>query len=191
MMDMAEGSPEFDKLIKIVENYWFEVVDRWVKLGVDMIGFGDDLGLQSALPISPTAWRRHIKPSYQRIFSHCRNNGVHVALHSDGYVVDIIPDLIECGVTRLNVQDLVNGLDNLDQLVKGKIYLHLDIDRQNIMVFGTPEEIDRHIFNCVKTLGSPNGGLSFIWYAFPPTPPENIEAAIQAMDKYADYWCDE
>lgn len=190
MMDIADERPELDELIEIVEGYWFEVVKRWVDLGVDIVGFGDDLGLQTSLPMSPASWRKYIKPSFQRIFSHCRSNGVHVSLHTDGYIVDIIPDLIECGVSRLNPQDFVNGLDNLVHLAKGKVYLHLDIDRQNIMVFGTPEEIDAHIFDCVRKLGSPKGGLDFMWYAFPPTPKENIEAAARAMHKYATYWCD-
>lgn len=188
MLDIAEGRPELDELIGIVEGYWFEVVKRWIELDVHVVGFGDDLGLQDALPISPAAWRRYIKPSYQRIFSYCRSNDVYVALHSDGYIVDIIPDLIECGVSRLNPQDLVNGLDNLARLAKDKVFLHLDIDRQQITVFGKPGEIDAHILNCVRTLGSPKGGLSFIWYVFPPTPIENIEAGARAMDKYATYW---
>lgn len=190
MMDIADGRPELDELIGVVENYWFEVVKRWVEAGVDTIGFGDDLGLQSSLPISPSAWRKYIKPSYNRIFSYCRSNGVHVSLHSDGYIVDIIPDLIECGVSQLNPQDFVNGLDNLAQLAKGKVAIHLDIDRQNVFVFGEPGEIEEHIGNCVKKLGSPNGGLSFIWYAFPPVKLENIEACARAMDKYATYWVD-
>jgi uroporphyrinogen decarboxylase len=188
MMDVADERPELDELIGIVEGYWFEVIKRWVELGVDAIGFGDDLGLQTSLPISPTAWRKYIKPSYKRILSYCRSHGVHTSLHSDGYIVDIIPDLIECGVSRINPQDLVNGLDNLEKLAKGKVYIHLDIDRQKLMVFGKPDEIDTHIFNCIKTLGSPKGGLDLIWYAFPPTSSENIKACAEAMHKYATYW---
>ena len=188
MLDVADERPELDRLIKIVENYWFEVVRRWVESGADTISFGDDLGLQHSLPISPQAWRKYIKPSYNRIFSYCRSNNVHISLHTDGYIVDIIPDLIECGVTTLNPQDLVNGLDNIKRLAKGKVYINLDIDRQNITVFGKPEEVDTHIFNCIKTLGSPKGGLSMIWGVYPATPYENIEAAVKAMDKYADYW---
>ena len=188
MVDVADERPELSELISIVENYWFEIIKRWVELGVTTIGFGDDLGLQTSLPISPTAWRKFIKPSYKRILSYCKAHGVHISLHSDGYIVDIIPDLIECGISRINPQDLVNGLDNLEKLAKGKVYLHLDIDRQKLMVFGTPAEIDEHIFNCVKTLGSPNGGLDCMWYAFPPTPAENIRAAAEAMHKYATYW---
>ena len=188
MMDIGKERAELGDLIGMVEGYWFQVANRWIELGVDVIGFGDDLGLQDSLPISPAAWRKYIKPSYKRIFSHCRSNGVHVSLHSDGYIVDVIPDLMECGVSKLNPQDLVNGLDNLARLARGKVFLHLDIDRQRITVFGKPAEIDAHILQCVRTLGSPKGGLSFIWYVFPPTPMENIEAGARAMNEYATYW---
>jgi len=188
MTDVGERNPKLDDLIKIVENYWFEVVKRWVECGVDAISFGDDLGLQNSLPISPESWRRYIKPSYKRIFSYCRSNNVYVSLHTDGYIVDIIPDLIECGLTTLNPQDLVNGLDNIYKLAKGKVYINLDIDRQNITVFGKPEEVDAHILNCIQTLGSPKGGLSMIWGVYPGTPIENIEACVKAMDKYANFW---
>jgi len=188
MMDMADERPELEELIGLVERYWTGVVERWIDLGVDTIGFGDDLGLQHALPIRPEAWRRYIKPSYERIFGLCRSRGVHVSLHTDGYVVDIIDDLIECGVSALNPQDLVNGLDTIERLAKGKTFINLDIDRQDITVFGTPEQIDAHISRCVRVLGSPRGGLSMVWGVYPGTPLANIEAGARAMDQYATYW---
>jgi uroporphyrinogen decarboxylase len=188
MMDVAERSPELERVVSIVEDFWMEVARRWVELGVDQISFGDDLGLQDRLPISPVSWRQVIKPSYKRIMSYCRKHGVFVHMHTDGYIVDIIEDLIDCGVTSLNPQELVNGLGNLRDLAKGRVYLDLDIDRQHVTPSGTPEEIDAHILNCVKTLGSKNGGLRFTWGVYPPTPYENIEACVKAMDKYATYW---
>lgn len=188
MLDIAEENPNLWELIKIVENYWFEVVKRWIECGVTTIGFGDDLGLQHSLPMSPDDWRKYIKPSYKRILSYCRAHGVHTSLHTDGYIVDIITDLIECGVSTLNPQDLVNGIDNIKRLAKGKVYINLDIDRQKITVFGTPDEVDAHILNCIRSLGSVKGGLSLIWGVYPATPLENIEAAVRAMDKYANYW---
>jgi uroporphyrinogen-III decarboxylase len=188
MVDIAEDRPELYELIAKVEGFWFAVARRWIEAGVDVISFGDDLGLQHALPISPAAWRRVIKPSYQRLFQYCRSHGVHVQLHSDGYVLDIIPDLIECGVSILNVQDLVNGLDNLRRLAWGKVYLDLDVDRQNITVFGKPAAVEAHLHDCIRTLGSPNGGLSLIWGVYPGTPLANIEAAVHAMGQYATLW---
>ncbi len=188
MLDMAEERPELDELIALVEKYWLRFIQHWVEAGVDCIGFGDDLGAQQALPISPRTWRRYIKPTYQRLLSYCRSHGVETLLHSDGYIVDIIPDLIECGVSRLNPQDLVNGLDNLARLAKGRVCLNLDIDRQSLTIFGTPAQIDQHIGDCIRTLGSPQGGLDLMWYVFPPTPPDNIRAAAEAMHRYATYW---
>ena len=188
MIDLAEDPPELHELIAKVEGYWFEVTRRWIEAGADVIAFGDDLGLQHALPISPATWRRCLAPSYRRIFQYCRAHGVHVQLHSDGYVLDIIPDLIDCGVSVLNVQDLVNGLDALRRLAWGKVYLDLDVDRQNITVFGQPEAVEAHIHDCIRALGSPQGGLSLIWGVYPGTPLANIEAAVRAMGQYATLW---
>ena len=188
LIDMTDERPELDELIHIVENYWFEVARRWVEAGVDTVSFGDDLGMQHALPIHPETWRRYIRPSYERIFSYCRSHGVHAQLHSDGYIVDILPDLIGCGISVLNPQDLVNGLDNLESLARGKVHLRLDLDRQDTTVFGTPEQIDTHVHQCIAQLGSEKGGLSMIWGVYPGTPLANIEAAAKALDKYATWW---
>ncbi len=190
MADIGEGAPELDDLVAIVEDHWFEVAKRWVEAGIDVISFGDDLGLQDRLPMSPDSWRRYIKPSYKRIYQYCREHGLHVHMHTDGYIVDIIPDLIECGVTDLNPQEIVNGIDTLVDLVKGRIAINMDIDRQFITVRGTPEEVDAHIENCIVKLGSPGGGLSMVWGVYPPTPLENIEACVRALDRYATYWAD-
>ncbi|MCX7706215.1 MAG: hypothetical protein N2115_08195 [bacterium] len=188
MIDFAEGNKNIFKLIEIIENYWLGVIKKWIDIGVDMIGFGDDLGLQTSLPMSPQAWRKYIKPSYMKFFGLCRDNGVHAGLHTDGWIVSIMEDLIECRLSVLNPQDMVNGIDNIERLLKGRICIDLDIDRQHITYSGTPEEIDRHILNCVKRLGSEKGGLILKFGAYPGTPVENIGAVIKAFEKYRYYW---
>ena len=75
-------------------------------------------------------------------------------------------------------------------VAKGEVFIRLDVDRQKVTVFGTPEENDAHILDCIQTLGSPKGGLDLIWDVYPPTPLENIEAVAKAMDKYATHWLD-
>lgn len=188
MVDVAEENPKLYELRDIVANYWYEITKANLDCGAKHVSGGDDLGLQDRLPISPNSWRKLIKPAYSRIFGIAREQGATVRLHTDGYIIDIIPDLIETGVTDLNPQDLVNGLDNLAQLAKGKVHISLDIDRQKITVFGTPEEIDAHIKNCISVLGSPQGGLSLTYGVYPGTPIENIEAAVRAMEEYYDMW---
>lgn len=188
MMDVAEENPRLYELCDILTDYWYRITQAHLDCGATLVGAGDDLGMQDRLPISPEAWRKLIKPAYRRIFGLTRERGARFALHTDGYIVDIIPDLIEIGLWQLNPQDTVNGLDNLARLAEGKVHLALDIDRQTLTFSGTPGEVDAHIKNCVQTLGSPQGGLDLVFGAYPGTPIENIEAVIRAIEKYHDMW---
>ena len=188
MIDVAEDNPMLYELRDIVTDYWCRVTQAHLDCGATLVGAGDDLGLQDRLPISPPSWRKIIKPAYSRIIGLARERGAGFNLHTDGYIVDIIPDLIETGLTQLNPQDLINGLDNLARLAKGKLHIALDIDRQKITAFGTPEQVRAHIRNCIETLGSPEGGLTFVFGAWPGMPIVNLEAAILAMEQYHDMW---
>lgn len=184
MADIAVGDPRLDTLCRTVSEFNEAAARFYLDVGVDVIHFGDDLGMQRRLTISPRAWRRYVKPAYARLFGMCRSAGAHVSLHSDGYIVDIMPDLIECGVTILNPQDLCNGIENIRRELKGKVCIDLDIDRQTVVPRGTPQEIDAHIRYCVQTLGSPQGGLMLTCGIYPGTPLKNIEAVLHAMSRY-------
>lgn len=188
MLDLAEDRKELRELRDMVTDFWVAVVQRWLELGVDVLHGGDDLGHQDSLPMNPAVWREFLKPSFARIFQPCRQTGAEVYLHTDGWLLDIIPDLLEAGVTILNAQDMVNGVENLKHVVGQQACIDLDIDRQGITAFGTPEEIDRHIHKCVTTLGSPTGGLMLIYGAYPGTPLENVAQVIRSMQKHHEYW---
>ncbi len=107
-------------------------------------------------------------------------------MHTDGHIIDIIPDLIECGVNIINPQIRANGLDNLVEVCKGKVCVALDLDRQ-LFPFCKPEDLDGHIREAVEKLGSPEGGLSLSAECGPDVPLENIEAICVALEKYRAY----
>ena len=109
MVDAGEDNPKLYELRDLVTDYWYDLVNAHLDCGATHVNAADDLGLQYQLPVSPSMWRKLLKPGYARIFGLARDRGATVSLHTDGYVVDIIPDLIEVGVTTLNPQDLVNG----------------------------------------------------------------------------------
>jgi len=66
-------------------------------------------------------------------------------------------DLVECGVNIINPQIRANGLQGLEKIAKGKVCIHLDLDRQ-LFPFASQEEIKSHIRKVVKILGSRKGG---------------------------------
>ena len=89
----------------------------------------------------------------------------------------------------LNLQDLVNGLDWIQANLKGKVCIDLDIDRQKITPYGTPEDIDRLIRKEVEMIGSREGGMMMIYGLYPGVPLENVKALMDAMTTYADFYC--
>lgn len=190
MLDFAEEPAELQMLIDTVLKYNLRQGELKLKsLGSEpeMVYFGDDLGMQTSLPMSPKKWRKFLKPCYQQIYRPFIEAGHYVYMHTDGHIVEIIPDLIDCGVNVVNPQSRANGLDNLARVCKGKVCVDLDLDRQ-LFPFATPQEIDDHVREAVEKLGSPEGGLWLKAELNHDVPLENIEAVCTAVEKYRDYY---
>jgi len=182
MMDVATRDPRLDKIIEMVLDYNLAVVDKWLEAGIEMLTGGDDLGMQDSLPISPDDWRRYLKPCYRAIFGRCRDKGVLTYLHSDGHILEIIPDLVECGLNTINPQIRANTLDGLVRVAKGKLCINLDLDRQ-LFPFATPDEIRAHIREAKDALYSPEGGLMLTAECAPDVPLENIKAICETFEE--------
>jgi len=186
MVDFAEEPPELLMLIDVVLEYNMRQVKSRLETmpeGGRIVYFGDDLGMQRALPISPEKWRQYLKPCFERIYRPFRDGGHYVYMHTDGHIVEIVPDLIDCGVNVVNPQVGANGLESLAQECKGKVCVDLDLDRQKFPFF-TPEEIDAHVLDAVVALGSPEGGLWLKAECAPDVPLENIDAICTALETH-------
>ncbi len=189
MIDFAQEPPELQMLIDKVLSYNL----RQAKLLLQslttrgetgtIVTFGDDLGMQQSLPISPKKWRKYLKPCYEAIYRPFRDAGYYVYMHTDGHIIEIIPDLVDCGVNVVNPQVGANGLDALARTCKGKVCVDLDLDRQ-LFPFATPKQIDDHVREAVEVLGAPEGGLWLKAEIGEDVPLENIAAIFDALETY-------
>lgn len=187
MMDIALEEPELERLIEMVLDYNLRVVRKWLEAGAEMMTFGDDMGMQDRLPISPEKWRKYMKPCYARVLGMCKEEGVLVHFHSDGHILEIIPDLVECGVTIINPQIRANTLEGLGRVAKGKVCIDLDLDRQ-MFPFATPQQIREHIREAIDRLALPEGGLMLYAECEPDVPLRNIEAICDALEEHCGPW---
>lgn len=184
MMDFAEEPPELQRLIDVVLEYNVgELRRRLAGSPQALVDLGDDLGMQIALPISPEKWRKYLKPCYARLYGMCHQAGASVYMHSDGHIIPIIADLIECGVNVTNPQVRANGLEALARECKGRVCVDLDLDRQ-MFPFCTPADIDAHIREAVEALGSPEGGLWLKAEVGPDVPLENVKAICAGLERW-------
>lgn len=189
MMDFAEEPPELQLMIDIVLEYNLRQAKiRLESLGEPtIVGFGDDLGMQTSLPISPEKWRKYLKPCYKALYEPFKKAGHYVYMHTDGHILEIIPDLQDCGVDIVNPQFRANGIDNLVEVCKGKICVDLDLDRQ-LFPFASREQIDAHVKESVEKLGSPEGGLMLKAEIDDQLDIETMDAIMCALEKYRGYY---
>jgi len=184
LMDLAEGAPEVYRLRDDLLAFNLRWLDKWCALPYDGIHFADDWGDQTHLLIAPKLWRDFFKPAYRSMFDRVIAAGMHVHFHSDGNIIDIIPDLIDIGVQVLNCQANVIGLDILKQKFAGTLCFRTDLDRQRIVPFGTPQEVKRHVADVFDHLGTRKGGLIACGEIGPDTPLANIRAMYEAFAAY-------
>lgn len=185
LRDIVQESDKLLKLIDLITDYNLSLIRKLTKLKVDVISFGDDLGNQDRLPFRPEKFRRILLPAYKKMFNEVKKAGIYVRFHSDGHVIEIVEDFVNLGVDVINIQDKVNGINNIKEKLKGKVAIELDIDRQFLLPFGSAEDIHFYIKNSILTLGSKNGGLLFSAEISQDVPLKNIGALLDALERNA------
>ena len=126
---------------------------------IDIIVFGDDLGMQNGPQMSRAMYREMFMPRHARLWKRAKELAdVKVMLHSCGGIRPILPDLIEAGLDAVNpVQISCAGMDaaGLKADFGGRItFWGGGCDTRHILSKTAPEEIARHvrrqveIFNC-------------------------------------------
>ncbi len=184
MHDIVRDAPQLPRLIKMLEDHEMRLIDMGLEIRADIMSFHTDIGTQRGLMISPGKFREYIKPMFKRLFTRCRDAGIHVYLSSDGRLLDIVDDLIECGVSVHDPQLRANTFEGIARAYKGKMCVDLDLDRQ---MFSScrPEDIRAQIKEGVKQLSLPEGGLMMkAEICDASVSLENIEAICQAMKDF-------
>jgi len=132
---------------------------------IHVIMFGDDLGTQQNLMISPGMYRAMIKPFQARLFAYVKQHSdLYVFLHSDGAIRPLIPDLIEIGVDILNpVQISAAGMNPAE--LKREFGQHLTfwgagVDTQHVLPYATTQSLRDHVRQLIDIF-APGGGYVF------------------------------
>ncbi len=160
---------------------------------VHVVGFGDDLGMQTGLQFAPVIYRQFFKPHHRRLYGlvHARSRA-RVFLHSCGSVYDLIPDLIDVGVDILNpVQTSAAKMDpaRLKREFGGRLtFWGGGCCPHRVLPWATPAAVEADVRHRLRIL-APGGG-----YVFAPVhdiqhdvPPENVVAMYDAALQYGCY----
>ncbi len=165
-IDIYDAPQQLSRLIDILVEMNLAAIERYAQAGGCGYFFCDDWGLQNRLMISPETWRQIWKPRYARVYQAAHEVGLFTFLHSCGYIVDILDELIEIGLDVIQMDQQENmGLELLGERFGGRITFFSPVDIQSTMAHGTLDEIRAYCRKMVKLLGRPQGGFILKWYS--------------------------
>ena len=188
-LDFAYGDKRVLQLRDRLQEYYLRQMEMWCNTAVDAVQFADDWGSQTSLLISPATWREYFKPMYRQYCELAHSKGKYILMHSDGYVAEIIPDLIEIGVDALNLQIFCMDIERLAELYHHKVAFWGEIDRQYIQVFGSVQDMRNAVRRLAKAFFQ-YGRTGFVaqCYYTMNVPEANMRAEWDEWQKVSEEW---
>ena len=158
---------------------------------IDIINFGDDLGMQTGPQLSPQMYREFFQPRHKIMWSRAKELAdVKVMLHCCGGVRELMPDLIDAGLDAINPVQVscrrMAAKELKAEFGKDLTFWGGGCDTQSILPCETPERVKQHVQEQVGIL-SPGGGFVFqqVHNILANVPPENMVAMFEAVNSPA------
>jgi uroporphyrinogen decarboxylase len=169
-----------DRSLEINKRFW-EAYLTEVGDYSTIVLLADDYGHQNGLLMSPTLWRKLMKPRLKELIAHAKSlaKKSKIQFHSCGSIEPIIGELAEVGVDILNpIQPRAKDMDSQHLVEKYDklVCYHGGIDIQYILPRGTKNEVEEEVNRRIHDL-APGGGyiLACAHNIQPDVPPENVE----------------
>ncbi|HEY3311627.1 MAG TPA: uroporphyrinogen decarboxylase family protein [Anaerolineales bacterium] len=178
--DIYRREAGFTSLLGLIQDYYLKELEFWCSTDVDAVNFMDDWGAQHRMLISPQVWREVFKPLYHEYCEMAHAHGKFIFMHSDGYILDIIPDLVEIGVDALNSQLFCMDMRQVAERGRGRITFWGEIDRQHVLP-ESPEKARAAVRQVAQHLYDPRGGV-IAQLEFGPG--GNPQAVLAAYDEW-------
>ena len=103
----------------------------------------EDIAYKGRTMYSPAMLRRYLFPGLKRIVAAWHEHGVRVMFHSDGYLMEVLDDLLDCGFDGMHPNEVAAGMDLADvrRKVGRRMFLAGGIDVSQLLPFGSVAEV--------------------------------------------------
>ena len=154
---------------------------------VDILRFGDDLGMINGPFMSPSVYQKS-RHTQLNEYVH-KNSKMKTFLHSCGSIYALLPDLIEAGYDVINpVQTNCHDMDPI--ILKREFGNDITFwgggcDTVSVLNKAAPQEVKQHVLERLDIF-SPGGGFVFntVHNIQAEVPPENIMAMWETLMEY-------
>ncbi len=132
----------------------------YAQAGVDVLSLGDDIGTQDGPMISMEMWEKWLKPRHKKVIEAARevNPDILIFYHSCGHYTPFIPGLLEIGIDILNpIQPECMNFNEVHELYGDKASFWGTLGSQQLLPFGSQEEIQEEVISRIKICGEKGG----------------------------------
>jgi uroporphyrinogen decarboxylase len=157
---------------------------------VDIIRFGDDLGMISGPFMDAETYRALFKPRHKILCDYVKQHSqMHTFIHSCGSISLLMPDLIDAGIEIFNPVQ-TNAWRMEPEFLKKEFgsdctFWGGGIETAGVLNNATPEVIREKVLKRMEIFAE-GGGFVFntVHNILPDVPPENIVAMFDALDEF-------
>ncbi len=180
-----------ERILEIETESAYRLAKAAAKANLCPIYFiGDDVAYKGALLFSPEFLRRTFIKSLAKCIEPLKAAGIKIIFHSDGYVMEILDDMIDAGIDGLNPIEPLAGMDIglLKREYGGDLVLVGGVDCSQLLPLGSVEDVVRGTKEVLRLAG--HGGGLFIGSSseiVPATPVENILAFYETCREAGRY----
>ncbi|MCX6991766.1 MAG: hypothetical protein NT011_01350 [Kiritimatiellaeota bacterium] len=193
-VDLAVRQDIAGTIFRRIREFYLSYLERIMRAAkgkIDIVLTGDDFGAQSGLLISAEMWRKFIKPGFADYTALIKRHRALAMHHTCGSVVEIIPDMIECGLDILqSIQPEAQGmsLTALKKTFGKQLCFHGGVSIQKTMPYGSEADIRCEVAK-LADIFKPDGGYIFCTShnIQADTPIENIITLMEAYREYGTY----
>ncbi len=155
---------------------------------IDVILFGDDLGMQSGPQVSPAMYREFFQPRERMMWQTVKQRAPHlkIMLHCCGGVRELLSGLIDAGLDAINpVQITCRGMEpaGLKRDFGSRLtFWGGGCDTRDVLSKGSPAQVTENVRRMVETW-QPGGGFVFqqVHNILADVPPANVVAMYEAV----------
>jgi len=187
LVDFYTNPDEVHKLFAKLTEFYCRVLERGrEEAGADAVFVSDDIGTQTGPFFSLEIFREFLKPYYKIFIDKAHSLGMHVWLHTCGNIEAYLPELIEIG---LDVIHPIQKYTMVEKQIAGKfgdkICIWAGFDVQQIIPYGTPDEVRAEVRNMIDTYRRPEGRLMLTFgnNVTADCPIESLEALLDESMK--------
>lgn len=157
---------------------------------VDIIRFGDDLGMTSGPFMDVDTYRSLFKPRHKQLCDYVKTHSqMHTFIHSCGSISSLMPDLIEAGIEIFNPVQ-TNARQMEPEFLKKEFgqdctFWGGGVETVGTLNNGTSEQVREQVLERLEIM-SAGGGFVFntVHNILPDVPPQNILAMFDAVKEF-------